>query len=95
MKLFLKVRVKPRAHQQKLEKISPGEYKLSVVSPPSKGKANHEVVNILAFHFDLPQSWVRIVRGENSRNKVISLEIDEDDPIRLKRIKDLIQGKEG
>jgi hypothetical protein len=90
MKVFLKVKVKARARHQELEKISRGEYKLRVVSLPSKGEANHEVIEMLAFHFDLPKGWIKIVRGENSRNKLISLEIDENDTFRLKRIKNLI-----
>jgi len=90
MKVFLKVRVQPRARHQELEKISQGEYKLRVVSPPSKGEANHEVIEILASYFDLPKGWIKIVRGENSRNKLISLEVDENDPFRLERIKNLI-----
>ncbi len=75
-KVYLSVKVKPKARYRQVEKVSPSEYKVSVISPPSKGQANREVIEILASHFDIPRSRIRIVRGERSRQKLVLLEFN-------------------
>jgi hypothetical protein len=72
--ICLKVKVQPRARQQKVQKIGEKEYTVRVLSPPSEGKANKEVIAILASHFHLPPSRVKILKGKKSRQKIIILE---------------------
>ena len=72
--ICLKVKVFPRAREQKIQKIREGEYTVRVLSPPSEGKANKEVIAALASHFHLPPSRVRIVKGKKSRQKIVILE---------------------
>jgi len=50
-----------------------GELTVSVLSPPEKGRANQEVIELLADHFGLPVSRVRIVRGNAARFKLVEL----------------------
>ena len=73
------VRVYPRARKQEIEELPSGELKLKVKSPPLKGRANQEVIEILSSYFRLSPSRVRIIRGENSRLKLVSLEVDKKD----------------
>ncbi|MBN1455862.1 MAG: DUF167 domain-containing protein [Methanomicrobia archaeon] len=42
-----------------------------VKAPPTKGKANKAVINLLAHHFN---ANVRIVAGATSRKKVVEIE---------------------
>jgi len=84
-RIYLSVKVQPQAHKRKVEKISPSEYKVCVFSPPSKGKANREVIETLASHFNLPPSRVKILRGEKSRQKLVLLEVDN---MRILKLKD-------
>jgi uncharacterized protein (TIGR00251 family) len=42
-----------------------------VKAPPTKGKANKAVINLLAHHFN---ANVRIVAGASSRQKVVEIE---------------------
>lgn len=72
--ICLKVKVQPRARQQKVQKIGEGEYTVRVLSPPYEGKANKEVIAVLASHFHLPPSRVKILRGKKSREKTVILE---------------------
>lgn len=72
--ICLKVNVQPRARQQKVQKVGEREYTVRVLSPPSEGKANKEVIAVLASHFHLPPSRVKILRGKKSRQKIIILE---------------------
>lgn len=69
----IEVRVHPRSKKNAVEKN--GEYyKVWVQAAPEKGKANREMIKLLAEHFGLAPSHIRLVRGKKSRNK--SLVID-------------------
>ncbi len=75
-KIYLNIKVQPRARKPGLEKVSSGEYKIRVSAPPSKGEANKEVVETLASYFGLPPSRVKIIRGQKSQRKLVLLEVD-------------------
>ena len=67
------VKVHPRSKKSVVEKNGDG-YKVWVQAAPEKGKANREMIKLLAEHLGLAPSQIRLVRGEKSRNK--SLVID-------------------
>lgn len=69
----LMIKVIPRSSRAQIEVISAGELKVKVNSPPAKGRANRELIGLLAKHFGVSKSRIRIVRGESSRNKVIEI----------------------
>jgi uncharacterized protein (TIGR00251 family) len=76
-RIYLSIKVKARARKRRVEKTGPSEYRISVVSPPSKGKANQEVVRALASYFDLPPSQVKIISGIKSPRKRVLIEVHE------------------
>ena len=67
------VKVVPRAGKNEVVKISEGEYKLKVTAPPEKGKANERVIELLAYHFKVPKSLVKIIAGKTARVKIIDI----------------------
>ncbi|MBN2186218.1 MAG: DUF167 domain-containing protein [Dehalococcoidia bacterium] len=71
----IQVKVKPNS---KTEEVSHEEdsFVVKVKEPPREGKANQAVIKLLAAHFSVPQSQVRILSGFKSRNKVV--EVRED-----------------
>jgi uncharacterized protein (TIGR00251 family) len=73
-RVLLNVDVHPRARHQQVQKIGEREYKIRVLSPPSEGKANKEVIAVLASHFHLPPSRVKILKGKKSRQKIVVLD---------------------
>jgi uncharacterized protein (TIGR00251 family) len=56
-----------------------GALKLSVKAPPEKGKANRDVVSLVAETFGLGPSDVEIVSGDTSPDKVVRLPLSEGD----------------
>jgi uncharacterized protein (TIGR00251 family) len=70
----LKVKVKPGSRQQKVQKTGEREYAVRVLSPPVGGKANKEAIAVLASHFHIPPSRIKILRGEKSRQKIVIIE---------------------
>jgi hypothetical protein len=71
MKIFVKV--KPKAKEEKIIKISDKNFKVSVKKPPEKGKANRAVLKALADYFDISQSKVKIISGSASKLKIIEI----------------------
>ncbi len=65
----LKVRVVPNAKKQ--EVIEGEVWKVKVRAPPEGGRANEELIEILAKHFGVKKSAVKILKGLKSREKVI------------------------
>ena len=54
--------------------INDKEYlKLSIKSPPEKGKANKEIIEYLAEELAIPKSDIEITSGKTSQFKVVSL----------------------
>ncbi|MBU1092132.1 DUF167 domain-containing protein [Patescibacteria group bacterium] len=45
-----------------------------VTKVPEKGKANEAVIKLLAKHFKVAKSEVKIVRGLTGRNKVVEID---------------------
>ncbi|MCK4256624.1 DUF167 domain-containing protein [candidate division WOR-3 bacterium] len=70
------VKVIPRARKREIKKQPDGSYKIKVVLPPVNGKANKEVIDIVAKEFGIRTLKVRILRGEKTREKLI--EIDKE-----------------
>ena len=69
----IKVKVVPRARQEKVEQLPDGSYKVWVRAVPEKGKANERVAELLAEHLGLSKSSVQLERGQASPRKVFAV----------------------
>lgn len=70
------IRVIPNA--KKREVIREGlTLKVKLLSVPTEGKANEELVEYIAKILKIKRSEVKIVRGLKERNKVVSVPVDE------------------
>ncbi len=72
MRIF--VSVKPNARQEKIEKIDDTHYKVSVMKPPTEGKANKAVTDILSEFLGISKINITLVGGMTSREKVFDIE---------------------
>ena len=71
MKIFIKV--KPKASQAKVAKIDKTYYQVYVTQPPEKGKANKQIIKLLADYFNVSSSKINIIAGEKGREKVVEI----------------------
>lgn len=69
----LTVHVKPNARKAMLEVLSPREVRVWVSAPPTEGKANKQLIELLAEHFGVPKSAVEIKTGAGSRTKIVEI----------------------
>lgn len=70
---ILTVRVQPRSSRSELVRISETEFKARLTSAPEKGKANQELLELLADYLGVPPSNLRLIRGQTSRVKLIEV----------------------
>ncbi|MDH4067389.1 MAG: DUF167 domain-containing protein [Dehalococcoidia bacterium] len=68
----IRVKVKPNSRTEEVSQESDG-FTVRVKEPPKEGKANQAVIKLLAEHFGVPRSQVRILSGFKSKNKVVEI----------------------
>ena len=68
----IQVKVKPNSKTEEVSQEG-GEFIVKVKEPPKEGKANQAVIKLLAQHFGVPQSQVKILSGFKSRDKVVEV----------------------
>jgi len=73
MSFRISVQVKTQARKENIIKISQQEYQISVHAAPISGKANQALVDLLAKHFSVPKSSVKLLRGQSSRKKLFEI----------------------
>ena len=71
---ILKVRVQPKASRNQVDGFEEDTLRLRVTAPPTEGKANAGVIALLAKTLGISKSKLQIVRGQSSRNKVVSVD---------------------
>ncbi|EMY60638.1 DUF167 domain-containing protein [Leptospira terpstrae] len=67
----LTVKVKPNNKKPGLEFISETECIARLKSPPVDGKANEELITLLAKHFHVPKNNITIQSGLSSKSKLV------------------------
>jgi uncharacterized protein len=67
------ISVRPQAKAESVIKGVDGEYQVAVRPPARDNQANRAVVELLAEHFAVPKSAVRILRGGSSRKKFLEI----------------------
>lgn len=70
--MMLKIRVKPRSPEQKIEKVG-NDYIAKLKEEPRDNKANIELIKLLAKHFDVSTANVKLKKGFSSRNKIVEI----------------------
>jgi len=74
--MIITVQCKPNSKEQVIEKISETDFLVRLKSSPVDGKANQELIQILAKYFGVTKSEVSIKKGQTSKHKLI--EIDQN-----------------
>jgi uncharacterized protein len=73
--VVIQVRVKPGARTSSLEDAGDGTWRARLRSPPVDGRANAELVALVAEHFKCRKSAVTIKSGAGARIKLVHIEL--------------------
>lgn len=71
---ILQIRVKPNARATLLVPAETGPWLAQVKSPPVDGKANAELIALVADHFGVSKSAVSLKSGASGRLKLVRIE---------------------
>jgi uncharacterized protein len=71
---MIQVKVKPNARVSRLEETEEGIWLAQLKSPPVDGKANRELIELVAEHFGCAKSAVTIKSGTSGRMKLVRIE---------------------
>lgn len=86
--MHIEVKVKPRSSRKGILGCEGGIWQVALHAPPEGGRANSELLHLLADALDIPVSRLSIQSGLKSRNKRVAVEgMDQQEvEVRLARI---------
>ena len=71
-KILIEIRVSTNSPKESVE-VFGGGLKVRVKSKPIEGRANAEVIELVAAHYGVSRNSVKITRGESSSKKVLEV----------------------
>ena len=71
--MLIQVKVKPNARTSSFTRAEDGSFLAQLRSPPVDGKANEELIALVAGHFKVARSAVQLRRGASGRNKFLTV----------------------
>ena len=71
--ITIRVKVKPNSRASLLQQNDDGTWHAQLKSPPVDGKANEELIALVAKHFKCRKADVSIKSGASSRTKLIQI----------------------
>ena len=77
MAQIIQVKVKPNSRASVLEQQDDGTWLAQIKSPPVEGKANDELLALVAKHFRCRKSEVSIKAGASGRVKLVRIEVSQ------------------
>ena len=71
--MHIQVKVKTGARREEMQLIGENRFLLSVKERAAAGAANRRVLALVAKHFARPLADVRLIRGQTTPNKLLSI----------------------
>jgi uncharacterized protein (TIGR00251 family) len=71
--IFLEVRASTRSSRSEIQGFVEGQLRIKVTAAPVDGKANAEIIRLLAGEFRAPRSQISLVRGVTSSVKLFRI----------------------
>lgn len=75
--IYLRIKVIPSSEKNEVkELLEDGTLKVNIAAAPEKGKANLELIKLIAKNFTVDKNCVKIISGAGSRLKLIKVKND-------------------
>lgn len=69
----ISIRVTARAKSNEVIHEGENRYRVRVTAPPVEGRANEQVIEVLAEYFHKPKRKIVILKGGSARDKIIDI----------------------
>ena len=73
--IVIQVKVRPNARSSVLEQSEDGGWRAQLKAAPVDGKANEELIALVASRFNCRKSAVSIKRGASGRTKLVRIDL--------------------
>jgi len=73
---MVSVKVCTGSSKPRVEEEPDGSYRVYVAASPERGKANVELLKVIARYLGVAKSSISIVRGQTSREKLLKIDSD-------------------
>ena len=73
-KTKISLRVYPSTNRSEVVGFRNGVLQVNVSAPPTKGKANRELITVLSQLLEIGKGSVNIIKGHTIRNKVVAID---------------------
>lgn len=70
----IRIYASPKAHKSRIVGLHDGRLKVQLAAPPVDGRANQELIRLLARWAGVPKQRVELVRGASGKRKTVSIE---------------------
>ncbi len=71
--MIIKVKILAKSSRVEIFKLSDKIYKVKLTKPREKGKANSQLIKVLADYFNVSKSRILIKQGQTSNRKIIEI----------------------
>ena len=71
--MIINVRVIPRAKINQVDVQPDGTVRVHTTTAPTDGKATADVIKMLAAHYGVPKTSIKLIRGATSRDKIFEI----------------------
>lgn len=75
--MVLQIKVKPNARESVLEQAADGTWTARLKSPPVDGRANQELIGLVARHWGCAKSAVELKTGASGRLKLVRIDLPD------------------
>lgn len=73
--MLIHVKVTTGANHYKIEEKSKTSLLVSVKEPAEANKANRKMLSMVAGHFDVPTSKIKIITGHHQPGKILEIDV--------------------
>jgi uncharacterized protein (TIGR00251 family) len=70
----IRVKAKPGSRESSIEELEDGSFLVKLKAHPVDGKANAELIALLANYFKVSRASVKVKSGAGARTKLVSIE---------------------
>ena len=73
--MLIKVKAYPNAKKQEIIKKGDNSFEIKIKAKPENGKANQQIIRLLANYFNINSKKIIIIKGSKARNKIFSIPV--------------------
>ncbi len=71
--MLINIHAIPNAKKREVIALGKDSFKVKLISSPEKGRANKELIEVLAEYFNTKKSNIKIIKGEFQREKIVEI----------------------